>query len=268
MPDVKIETPVTLDLLEDKSPALSATSDMPVIETKPDATPAEPKAEEVVEAAPEGAEETEEPAAPETEAKPSENAPRKPAKGVQKRLDELTRARHEAEARAESERAEKLRLLAMLEKQAAPAETQQTEPELIRPTRAQFGDEASYESALEEYISEKSARIASAKAEEVMRQKAEDERKAQEAQERESVRQTYASRVEKAKEKYADYAEVAESPNVSISANMAHAIVHSEEGPEVAYFLGKNPAEAERISKLSPALQLVELGKQIGRAHV
>jgi hypothetical protein len=42
---------------------------------------------------------------------------------------------------------------------------------------------------------------------------------------------------------------------------MAHAILHSEQGPDIAYHLGKNPAEAERISKLAPALQLVELGK-------
>jgi len=39
MPDVVIEKPITLDLLPQKAPALSATSDIPVIETKPDASP-------------------------------------------------------------------------------------------------------------------------------------------------------------------------------------------------------------------------------------
>jgi hypothetical protein len=36
---MEIVKPITLDLLDTKAPALSATSDMPVIETKPDASP-------------------------------------------------------------------------------------------------------------------------------------------------------------------------------------------------------------------------------------
>ena len=46
---------------------------------------------------------------------------------------------------------------------------------------------------------------------------------------------------------------------------MASAIAHSEEGPEIAYYLGNHPEEAERISKLVPQLQLVELGKIVAR---
>ena len=42
---------------------------------------------------------------------------------------------------------------------------------------------------------------------------------------------------------------------------MANAIFYAEDGPEIAYFLGQNPEEAERISKLLPQRQLLELGK-------
>ena len=41
---------------------------------------------------------------------------------------------------------------------------------------------------------------------------------------------------------------------------MAHAILDHEQGPDIQYFLGKNAAEAERIAKLAPHMQLVELG--------
>src|SRR6059036_2395943 len=97
MPDLKIDKPITLDLLDVKSPALSSTSDMPVIETKPDASPAAaPKPEDKAPEAktPGGS------ATPPGEPPASDEPAPKPAKGVQKRLDELTRQREVAEARA------------------------------------------------------------------------------------------------------------------------------------------------------------------------
>ena len=42
---------------------------------------------------------------------------------------------------------------------------------------------------------------------------------------------------------------------------MAQAIQFSDIGPELAYHLGANPKEAERISKLQPILQAKEIGK-------
>jgi hypothetical protein len=45
------------------------------------------------------------------------------------------------------------------------------------------------------------------------------------------------------------------------SQEMGEALRVSDKGPELAYHLASNPAEAARISRLSPALQLMELGK-------
>jgi hypothetical protein len=42
---------------------------------------------------------------------------------------------------------------------------------------------------------------------------------------------------------------------------MAQAIQYSEIGPDLAYHLGANPKEAERISRLPPILQAKEIGK-------
>ena len=42
---------------------------------------------------------------------------------------------------------------------------------------------------------------------------------------------------------------------------MDETIQASEVGPDVAYYLGSNPKEADRISKLSPFLQAKEIGR-------
>jgi hypothetical protein len=42
---------------------------------------------------------------------------------------------------------------------------------------------------------------------------------------------------------------------------MAQAIQASDAGPDVAYYLGSNPKETDRISRLSPILQAKEIGR-------
>ena len=66
---------------------------------------------------------------------------------------------------------------------------------------------------------------------------------------------------EEARAKYDDFEQVAYNPKLPITDVMAQTIQASEMGPEMAYYLGLNPKEAERISKLSPILQAKEIGK-------
>ncbi len=257
MPDVTIEKAPTLDLLDTKSPALSATSDMPLIETKPDALP-DPKET----AAPIEAETTEEPAPPETpdDSSASDKPEGKPkSQGVQKRIDELTSNWREAERRAEAERTEKLRLLALVE-QGKPAPKPEVEDAPQRPQRSNFTDPTAFEEALADYADEKAAWSAKHAVKEAL---AENERVTQQRQIEEgqrAAREAYVGRVSKAQEKYPDYKDVAESPNVTVTIPMAQAILHSEHGPDIAYHLGKNPEEAKRIASLNPVQQLVEVG--------
>ena len=73
--------------------------------------------------------------------------------------------------------------------------------------------------------------------------------------------ESYHDKEEKAREKYDDFEQVAYNPNLPITDVMAQTIQASDIGPEVAYHLGANPKEAERIARLSPILQAKEIGK-------
>jgi hypothetical protein len=71
----------------------------------------------------------------------------------------------------------------------------------------------------------------------------------------------YKDREEEARDRYEDFEQVAYNPNLPVTDIMAQAIQASDIGPEVIYWLGSNPKEAARISRLSPVLQAKEIGK-------
>ena len=258
MPDVKLEVQKPLDLLDQTLPKLSSIDDMPVVETKPDATPAAP-AEEAVQEESATSEQPEVPAA--------SDEPKK-AKGVQKRIDELVTQREDNKRRAEAAEARLDRALQALERSTgAPAEKAKEQiedqnPEPKRPNRQEYmgQDPELYDAAIQDYVEKRSAWIAKR---EVAATLAEERRKAaetQQAEQQRKIQETYRDRVTKTKEKYADFSEVAERPDVQVSMPMAHVILTYEQGPDIQYYLGKNPAEVARISSLSPELQLMELG--------
>lgn len=243
-----------IDLIDQNEPALSTTNDVPVVETKPDSQAA-PKPEEVKPEVEAEEEVQEESAPPEKPEDPAANAQPPKAKGVQKRIDELTRNWREAEA-------EKLRLLAIVEgyskPKAEPKVEDESEPQ--RPVRDPNAAPEAYEQALMDYADAKASWSAK---HEVQKALAEEARKVEEREQvatQKVAQETYIARVNKAVEKYPDYKAVAESPDVTVSMPMAHAIMTSEHGPEIAYHLGKNPQEAARIASLQPVQQLVEVG--------
>jgi hypothetical protein len=114
-----------------------------------------------------------------------------------------------------------------------------TEP----PEREQFESDDAYVQAL-----------ATRKAEELIAQK---EAQRQQAE----LLDAYHEREEEARNKYEDFEQVVYNPALRITDAMAQSIQASEIGPEVAYYLGANPKEADRISRLSPLLQAKEIGK-------
>jgi hypothetical protein len=257
MPDVQIEKPAVIDILsEPGTPALSSTTDMPVIETKPDAQAALPleEAED---------DKTGESATP-PESTSADDKP-KQAKGVQKRLEELTRQREDERRRADAADAEKLRLLALLEKAGQREEPKQAaeddDPEPTKPIKSAYTDPDEYDNARDSYAVELGKWTARKETKAILSDRETKEREATAATQVRATYEAYAARVDKAKEKYPDYAQVAESPDVAISIPMAHAIIQSDVGTDIAYHLGKNPEEAKRIASLSVPLQLVELGK-------
>jgi len=96
--------------------------------------------------------------------------------------------------------------------------------------------------------------LAVRKAEELIAQREIQKQRAQ-------IEDAYAEREEDARVKYADFEQVAYNPNIRVTDVMAGVIKASDIGPDLAYWLGSNPKEADRISRLSPLLQAREIGK-------
>jgi hypothetical protein len=96
--------------------------------------------------------------------------------------------------------------------------------------------------------------LAERKAEELLNQR---EQRRQQAE----ILDSYHEKEEEARSKYDDFEQVAYNPRLPITTIMAQTIQASDNGPDVAYFLGMNPKETDRISKLAPILQAKEIGK-------
>jgi len=81
------------------------------------------------------------------------------------------------------------------------------------------------------------------------------------AKQQSQVLESYQEREEAARDKYDDFEQVAYNPKLPITNVMAETIQSSEIGPELAYYLGSNPKDAERISRMTPLSQAKEIGK-------
>ena len=71
----------------------------------------------------------------------------------------------------------------------------------------------------------------------------------------------YHEKEEDARSKYEDFEQVAYNPKLPITNVMAQTIQASDNGPDIVYYLGTNPKEADRIARLEPFLQAKEIGK-------
>jgi hypothetical protein len=163
----------------------------------------------------------------------------KPAERLftQAELDEVVDKRFK-KARRQWEREQAARSAEMQTRQSAPKDV---------PPVDQFESPEAYAEAL-----------AVKKAEELIALR--EQQKAQAA-----IADAYHDREEEARNKYDDFEQVAYNPSVRITDVMAETIRASDVGPDVAYYLGANPKEADRISRLSPFLQAKEIGKIEGR---
>lgn len=165
--------------------------------------------------------------------------------GVQKRIDKAVRAQREAERRAiEAER----RLAEIQGSRPAQENAQQAAGEL---KMEDFPDVDSYFKA-----------VAERKEAEVRRAQAETAAQAERQREQEALQASHLARVEAAREKYDDYeATISGAQSLDISNELAQQILHSDHGPDVAYYLAKHPAELKRIM----ALPLVRHAAEFGR---
>ena len=95
--------------------------------------------------------------------------------------------------------------------------------------------------------------LATRKAEQLLLQREEQRQQAE-------MLEAYHDLEEEARSKYEDFEQVAYNPRLPVTTVMAQSIQGSDIGPEIAYYLGSNPKEADRISKLPAVLQAKEIG--------
>lgn len=122
----------------------------------------------------------------------------------------------------------------------------------VEPERESYRDEEAYLQAQIEHLAEK-------RAEEKLSQR-------ERAMSVEKSRDAFTERAEKAEERYPDFQTVVGNPALSINEGMAEFISDSDAGPDVAYYLGKNPMKALQIAQMSPfkaARALMEIEKDI-----
>lgn len=161
--------------------------------------------------------------------------PKKPSKGVQKRLDELTRLRHDAERDRDH-----WREMAMRQGAQPPTAQEAVAPTDAKPQESQFEDYDAWQRALTKWEVREELRA---------------------EQQQASVQQRRDALFERASAKYEDFGSVINNPNLPITPLMGEVILDSAAGEDLAYHLATNPAEASRIAALSPARQAAEMGK-------
>lgn len=169
-------------------------------------------------------------------------------RGVQKRLDELTRRANDAQRVND-------RLIGLLERQALQngSAPQLEKPRSGPPQRSDF-------ESFEDYLDAKTQ----FRADEIVAQRlGQIEQRTQQARQHQAIEQredAWEQRSDAAVTKYADYEEVVHSDSLAISDVMMAAIKDCDAGPDVAYYLGKHPNEAARIYQLNPVAQVRAIG--------
>lgn len=236
-------------VVPEKTPAVPAESapaqaQEPVKQVPQQEPPAEP-------AAPAPAQATEAPLAPQT---PASEGPEPVGAEQPKVVQELLRTRRRAQ---EAERRAAY-LEGQLASTAQPPKTQPEKPE--QPTLPGIGKPPDMNDfpVYDDYLKESIKYDLRVEAEKKRLANEAEYKKAQQAR----VEREYNARVRKSLEKLPDYHEVIESAQVELQNIVLETIKESEMGPEVAYFLAKNPEEVERIAAIqSPSTAIREIGK-------
>lgn len=160
---------------------------------------------------------------------------------VRKRIDKIVWQREEA--RREAEHWKRMA-------QQKPAETK---PEAQDPTKPR-ADDPRFKS-YDEYTEA----VAEWKVEQRIKKAQEEFNKRTEHERFQESKRAFDERVLKVREKYPDFDELFD--RAPISEAMAPTILESEQGPELAVYLSKNPDVARKIYNLSPTQAARELGK-------
>jgi len=190
---------------------------------------------------------------PETPPEPEKKAEEQPApKNLSKRFDKLYREKKELEER----------LAAIEERQNGQPEPQKEAPVVPTEVAAKFD---TFDSWSEKQLSAgKAASLDDFLEARDAWKEARDEQKAERqaiAEAEREIELNYAEKVSAFKAEHEDWDEVIGESEISIPTVVGNAIKQFENGPEVVYYLAKNPKEAQRVDGLPPVLAVAEIGR-------
>ena len=161
---------------------------------------------------------------------------------IQKRIDELTHARHAAEREAARWR-------------AIAEGTQKGNP---APQPHEFATDEDYAAALDQHrIDEAARKVAANQASQAAEQYQQDAASAVDA--------TYNERAQEAARRIPDFVQVVGGVDLSIPMPMLDALKASVHGPDIVYALAKDLGEAKRIAAMPPAQMFMALGAMEAR---
>lgn len=211
------------------NPIFEVAKEEPATDKKEEANP-EPKAEE--------------------QPKPEEKKEDPIPKGVQKRIDRAVREKYEAQAESKMLKERLDRIEQNLQRNQLPTKAiDNSEPKIEN-----FDD-------FDKYVAAKAEWIASKKINETL-----SERERRTAEERVATAHYKAvdgwnQRLAEATAEMPDFEEVVSSSDLPMSDFMRDAIIDSDLGPKVAYWLANNPDEAKKIASMSPLATVKAIGR-------
>ena len=169
---------------------------------------------------------------------------------LEKRFSELTKQREAARQDADRERTAREALEARLREMEAKVNPPKSDEPDPKPNPTQFNDALEYAEALAEWTTDRKMRE---------RDQAELARKVEEEQSR--MRQKFQDRLDVAKQDMPDYEEMIASSDVSVSQPVTDAIIESDVGPQLLYYLAENPDFARELGEKSITSQLRAIGR-------
>lgn len=170
----------------------------------------------------------------------------KPKNSPKERIREAIERRNKAEQEANEAKREARELRARLEALAAQAPALEAE----KPDRTKFANDEEYIEALADW-----------KAKQAIIQREREQAEARTKAETEEIVRTWNKRQEQAMKDIPDYEDVVSAADIQIAPHVHQAIVESELGPHLAYYLALNQDEVKRLNAMKPIAALRHLMK-------
>ena len=194
------------------------------------------------------------PAAPAPES--VEPSPKPETEGTEQQVEtEETPQRRESRRARQLNRERERRIAAETELRLYREQQVKQQPPAVTDDEPQRDQFSSYEEFIEARATFKAEMAAEQRTRKVLEEsRRKDSESSQRAAQEKAVSE-WNAKIDRARDMVEDFDDVCSESDSPVTQPMAEAIQESDQGALIAYYLAKNPGEAERISKLSPSKQ-------------